>query len=80
MLGDELPREVDGAVLEVLAEREVAEHLEEREVAAVRPTSSMSVVRKHFWTVVSGAGGGSEAEEVRLQRLHPRRREETVGS
>ena len=32
VLGDELPGEVDGAVLEVLAEREVAEHLEERQV------------------------------------------------
>jgi hypothetical protein len=26
---------------------------------AVRPTSSMSVVRKHFWTVVSRCAGGS---------------------
>ena len=33
VLGDELPREVDGAVLEVLADGEVAEHLEEGEVA-----------------------------------------------
>ena len=34
MLGHELPREVDRAVLEVVAEREVPEHLEERQVPA----------------------------------------------
>ena len=40
---DELPGEVDRAFLEVLAEREVAEHLEERRGASVSsPTSSMS--------------------------------------
>ena len=36
VLGDELPGEVDRAVLEVVAEREVAEHLEEREVTSRR--------------------------------------------
>src|SRR5438067_807894 len=35
MVEDELPGELDRAVLEVLAEREVAKHLEEREVVAV---------------------------------------------
>src|SRR4029079_2920674 len=34
---DEFRRELDRALLEVLAEREVAEHLEEREVVAVEP-------------------------------------------
>ena len=34
--GDELPRELDGALLEVVADREVAEHLEERQVARGR--------------------------------------------
>ena len=33
ILGDQIPGELDGAVLEVIAEREVAEHLEERVVA-----------------------------------------------
>ena len=33
VLGDEVPGELDGAVLEVVAEREVAEHLEEGVVA-----------------------------------------------
>ena len=37
MLEDELPGEVDRAFLEVLAEREVAEHLEEGQVRAVEP-------------------------------------------
>ena len=32
-LGDEVPGELDGAVLEIVAEREVAEHLEEGVVA-----------------------------------------------
>ena len=43
VLGDELPGEVDRAFLEVVAEREVAEHLEERRWWPSRPTSSMSV-------------------------------------
>ena len=32
-LGDQVPGELDGAVLEIVAEREVAEHLEEGVVA-----------------------------------------------
>ena len=61
VLEDELRRERDRALLEVLPEREVAEHLEERQVVAVEPdlvdvhacgsTSAM--------VVSSGAGGGS---------------------
>ena len=37
VLLDELGRERDRALLEVLPEREVAEHLEERQVVAVEP-------------------------------------------
>ena len=37
VLLDELARELDRALLEVLPEREVAEHLEERQVVAVEP-------------------------------------------
>ena len=33
-LGDQVPGEADGVVLEVVAEREIAQHLEERVVAA----------------------------------------------
>src|SRR5262249_57254152 len=29
LLGDEIPRKLDGAILEVIAERKIAEHLEE---------------------------------------------------
>ena len=32
-LGDEIPGKLDGAVLEVIAEREIAQHLEKRMVA-----------------------------------------------
>ena len=41
------------------------------------PTSSMSVVRKHFWTDVSRRDGGCVlAQEVGLERLHAGRRQE----
>ena len=59
MLGDELPGEFGGAVLEVLPHGEVAQHLEEREVARGEADLVDVVVRKHFWTVVSLAGGSS---------------------
>ena len=45
----ELPGELDRALLEVMAEREVAEHLEEREVVAVEPDLVDVGARKHFW-------------------------------
>src|SRR5262249_36492132 len=77
VLEDELPRELDGAVLEVLAEREVAEHLEERQVRAVE--ADLVDVRRaeallhrrqqrRRWLLA--------AEEERHQRLHTRRRQE----
>ena len=70
----ELPRHLDGALLEVVAHREVAEHLEEREVAVGRadlvdvdrPEALLArrepVVRRPLL-----------AEEVRLERVHARR-------
>ena len=75
VLGDELPGEVGGAVLEVLAHGEVAQHLEEREVARAeadlvdvrRPEALLDVVRSL---------AEASPEEVRLQRLHARRRQE----
>ncbi len=58
--GEEVPGERDRLLLEVVAEREVAAHLEERAVAGVLPTSSMSSVRMHFWTLVArGNGAGT---------------------
>src|SRR5919109_1088334 len=77
VLEDELPRELDRAVLEVLAEREVAEHLEEREVGAVE--SDIVDVRgsetllhrrqQRRWRLLL-------AQEVRHQRLHAGARQE----
>ena len=56
----QLPGELRRALLEVVADREVAEHLEEREMpVACEPTLSMSTVRKHFWHVVSRLCGGA---------------------
>ena len=68
----ELPRELRGALLEVVADREVAEHLEEREVPVGRadvvdvdrPEALLAgrepVVRRLLL-----------AQEVRLERVHP---------
>ena len=57
--GQQLPGEPDRVVLEVVAEREVAEHLEERVVAGDGPTLSRSLclplTRMHFWR--SSRGG-----------------------
>ena len=57
-LGHKLNGEIDRAALEVVAEAEVAEHLEERVVRGVA-TSSMSGVRKHFCEVVARLLDGS---------------------
>jgi hypothetical protein len=77
VLEHELPRELDRALLEVLAEREVAEHLEEREVRAieadlvdVRGAEALLHRRQER------RGRLLPAEEVRHQRLHPRRRQQ----
>ncbi len=77
VLPDELARELDRAFLEVLPEREVAEHLEERQVVAVEADL----------VDVGGPEGllrcrqqrrrrRLEAEEVRHHRLHAGAREE----
>ena len=67
-------RELDRALLEVLPEREVAEHLEEREVVTVeaRPRRCRRCGRPFCDSVVSGAGGVSLTEEERHLRLHSR--------
>ena len=80
-LGDELPRPRDGVGLEVVAEAEVAEHLEEHEV----PLRATDVVE----VVVLAAGAGAllhghrsrvrrslVAGEVRLERHHAGHREQ----
>ena len=71
-LGEELVGPGDRLLLEVVAEGEVAQHLEERQVACVVPTMSMSTVRMHFCDVVArGIGGRLVTEEVGLERDHP---------
>ena len=72
VLEDELPGEVDRAFLEVLAEREVAEHLEEGQVRAVE--ADLVDVRRPE-ALLHGREQRRRrrlpAEEVRHQRLHP---------
>jgi hypothetical protein len=75
-LGVELPGERDGLGLEVIAEREVAQHLEEREVA-VRAADVVQVVvlspRADTFLARGRAGVRRRllAGEVRLERDHP---------
>ncbi len=76
-LADELGRVLDRALLEVLAEREVAEHLEEGQVVAVesdlvdvrRPKAFLRRRRERRGRLLT-------TEEVRHLRLHARSRQE----
>ena len=76
-LGRELPRVLDRALLEVVAEREVPEHLEERQVARGQP-DLVDVGRAEALL----AGGQPRmrrlllAQEVGLERLHAGGREQ----
>ena len=68
-LGDVLPGERDRFALVVVAEAEVAEHLEERAVASGAPTFSMSLfapaTRKQRCTVTArGAGAGDSPRKT----------------
>ena len=83
-LRDELPRIVDRLVLEVVAEREVSEHLEERavtfrpaDVVEVRVLAACAEARLDAHDPVTWRLPG--AEEVRLERLHPGDDEERRG-
>ena len=69
----EVPRELDGALLEVVADREVAEHLEEREV----PVGAADVVDvDRAEALLRGRQPRRRrllgAEEVGLERMHAR--------
>ena len=75
-LGDPVPREVDGLVLVVVAEREVAHHLEEGAVpfraadlveVVVLPAGAQAGLNAHH----ARARGLFGAKEVGLERLHP---------
>ncbi len=68
---DELPGELDGAFLEVVAEAEVAVHLEERAVAG-RLADLLDVEGAHALLHARGARElrGLLTEEVRLERDH----------
>jgi len=81
VLGDELPGELDCPVLEVVAEREVAEHLEERAVtvgaADIFEIGVLAPGAQHFLDADHPfARGLPKPEEVRLELLHPRDDEE----
>ena len=83
-LGDELPGVVDGAVLEVVAEREVAEHLEHRGVPRREADLvEIGVLPAGAEALLDGRESWRrrllEPREVRLERLHPRRDEERRG-
>ncbi len=84
VLGDELPREVDRPVLEVVPEREIPEHLEERAVAigtadvlevGVLPAGTQHLLNADH----TFRGRLAQAEEVRLERLHAGDDEERRG-
>ena len=84
VLGDELPRRVDCFVLEVVAEREVAHHLEERAVAVGAPdvlqVGVLAARAEHLLDAHDARCGRlTQAEEVRLELLHPRDDEERRG-
>ena len=75
-LGDELPAGRDDELLEVVAEAEVAEHLEEDEVALRAPDIVEVVVLAAGADALLRADGplvrrALVAEEVRLERDHP---------
>ena len=69
-------RERDGVLLEVVAEAEVAEHLEEGQVAlrCCRPPRCRGCGSSAARRRDAGAGGFSRAQEVRLERAACRRR------
>ena len=73
----ELPRLLDGALLEVVAQGEVAEHLEERQVArGVADVLDVGRAEALLTGRQAVARRALLAEEVRLERVHARRREQ----
>src|SRR4029078_9563128 len=76
-LGRELERELDGALLEVVADREVAEHLEEGEVPrGVADVLDVGRAEALLAARESGVRRLLDAGEVGLERVHARGREQ----
>jgi len=76
-LSGQLPRERDSALLEVVADREVAEHLEEREVSQrVADVVDVSAAEALLARGEALGRGLLETLEIRLQRVHPGRGEQ----
>ncbi len=79
-LGRELPGERRGAVLEVVADREVAQHLEERQVALGRAHDLDVHSAKALLTGGQALGGRLLlTTEIRLERLHAGRGQQYRG-
>ncbi len=76
-VGQELPRPVDRFLLEVIAEREVAEHLEERHVPRGLPYV-LDVARADALLAGGGLGEArvAQAHELALELIHPGRGEQ----
>ena len=77
MLGEELEGPGNGFLLEVVVERPVAEHLEEREVRRV--ANFVDVARSDAILHVGEARAGRvlhRAHQVRHERMHARRRKQ----
>ena len=74
------PRVVDGLALEVVPEREVAEHLEEREVPGGRADDlDVGGAKRLLARRRARMRRTLRAQEVRLQWVHPRHREQSRG-
>ena len=79
-LGGQLVAEPHGIALEVVAEREVAEHLEERQVAGGPPDLVDVECAKALLAARRARRGRlGRPEEVLLERLHPGNRQEDRG-
>ncbi len=75
-----LPRERDGLALEVVPEGEVAEHLKEGQVACgVADVVDVHRAKDLLTAGEARSGRGLLAEEVGLQRMHARNREQRGG-
>ena len=73
----QLPGELDGALLEVLADREVAEHLEEGEVpGGVADILDVGRAKALLAAREQVRRGLLDTQEIALQRVHPGRREQ----